>query len=138
MGSLSDTYENAMLDSILGDDHSARFPATVYLALFTTMPTDSTGGVEVVGGSYARVAVTNDSAEWPDAAGGVKTNGNDITFPAPTANWGNVVGWALMDDNVAAGTAHQVAWGELTAPTAVPNGAPAVKFPAGSLSISGD
>ena len=35
--------------------------AAIYLALFTAMPSDSGGGTEVSGGSYARVAITNNA-----------------------------------------------------------------------------
>lgn len=56
--SMSDYLEKKLLDhTFRGEVYTS--PATVHLALFTTMPVDDgTGGVEVTGGSYARQAVT--------------------------------------------------------------------------------
>jgi hypothetical protein len=69
----------------------------VYLALFTAMPTVAGGGTEVAGGSYARVAITNDAAEWPNMVAGVKANAIAKTFAEASANWGNIVGVGLFD-----------------------------------------
>jgi hypothetical protein len=67
--SLTNTYENYVLDAMLGGHRSDRFPATVYAVLFTALPAeDGTGGTEPAGGAYAPVAVANDTAHWPDAA----------------------------------------------------------------------
>jgi hypothetical protein len=77
-------------------DHTLRntaytSPATVYLALFTTMPTTAgTGGVEVVGGSYARQPTS-----FAAAASGSASSSAPVTFSAmPTAT---VVGAGLYD-----------------------------------------
>lgn len=72
-------------------------PATWYLGLSTTQPNaDGSGFTEPVGGSYGRVAITNNSTNFPAAAtaSGVtsKKNGAKFTFPNPTGNWGTV-GW---------------------------------------------
>ncbi len=83
------------------------FPATTYVALLTTNPTDDTGTalVEVSGGAYARQAITG-STGWSSIApvsGGSGTtpeqmsNAAVITFPTPTASWGTIVGIALYD-----------------------------------------
>lgn len=88
---LSTASKNRLLDLYLGGDHDAAFPATVYVALLT-----DSGTVEVTGGSYARVAVTNNDTNWPDASGGIKSNGTAITFPTATAAWGDVDSFALM------------------------------------------
>lgn len=90
-------YErNRILDARYGGGAYVK-PATVYVALFTAMPTVAGGGTEVAGGSYARVAVTNDAANWPNAANGVKSNANAINFPQATAAWGVVVGVGIFD-----------------------------------------
>jgi len=84
-------------------DHSVGKTAwtmpTAYMALFTTLPkSDGTGGVEVSGGSYARV--TTSGATW-NAAGGsapsFNSNAATISFPLSTASWGAVCGWGIMD-----------------------------------------
>lgn len=67
------------------------------MALYTAAPTDAGGGTEVTGGSYARVAVTNNSTNWPAAAAGAKSNGTVITFPTATADWGTIVAFAILD-----------------------------------------
>lgn len=72
-------------------------PGTVYVALYTAAPTDAGGGTEATGGSYARVAVTNNATNWPAAAAGAKSNGVAITFPTATADWGTVVAFAILD-----------------------------------------
>jgi hypothetical protein len=85
----SDTRERALADSQFGSGT----PATWYLALSTTTPNgDGTGFTEPVGGSYARVAITNNATNFPPAstADGVtaKRNGTKFTFVPPTGTWG--------------------------------------------------
>lgn len=72
-------------------------PATIYVALFTSAPSASGGGTEVSGGSYARVAVTNDATNFPDAVAGVKSNANPIAFPHATDAWGVITHGATFD-----------------------------------------
>jgi hypothetical protein len=112
VGSKADYLENKLLDLVLGATAFAA-PGTVYLALFTAMPSDSGGGTEVSGGSYARVAITNNATNWPAAAGGSKSNGTDIVFPAATADWGTLLGWGLFD---AASAGNLLYWGRLVGP----------------------
>ena len=82
-------------------------PATMYFGLITALTDVRAGTVtEVTGGSYARVAVTASLANFAgtQAAGstsassgtsGETSNNGAITFPAPTADWGAVVGWGM-------------------------------------------
>lgn len=94
--------------------------ATVYACLFTVLPTDSTSGTEPTGvGSYARVAITNNTTNWPNAAGGIKSNGTAITFPTASAAWGTIVGFGLANAS-SAGTV--IGFGSLSAPRAVVSG----------------
>ena len=72
-------------------------PASFWLALFTGVPSVSGGGTEVVGGSYARVEIVNNTTNWP-----VPTVGQIIcqfvaTFPTPTAPWGSIVAVGMYD-----------------------------------------
>lgn len=95
-------YErNRVLDSRYGGGGNYVPPATVYLALFTSMPTVSTGGTEASGGSYARVAVTNNNTNFPNSVAGVKSNGVAFTFVQATAGWGSIVGFGFFDALVA-------------------------------------
>lgn len=108
MGSKSDYLEAAVLNILGGTTPTV--PATVYVALFTTLPSDSGGGVEVSGGGYARVAVTNNSTNFPAASGGSKSNGTLIDFGTATLDWGDVIGWGIFD---AASSGNLLWWGQL-------------------------
>ena len=72
-------------------------PATVYVSLWTSDPTDAGSGTEVSGGSYARTSVT-----FAAPSNGVTTNDADVTFPTATASWG-VVGWIGINDAATSG-----------------------------------
>jgi len=135
MGSFSNFLEDEILDHVFG---AAAYtaPATVYVSLYTVTPTDaSASGTEVTGGSYARVAVTNNATNWPASSGGAKANGTAITFPAPTASWGTVVAFAIYD---AATVGNELAWGALTVNKTINNGDAAPSFAIGDLDITLD
>jgi hypothetical protein len=92
MAEFTDFMENKIIDHMLRNQ-SYTPPSTVYLALFTSAPSDAGGGTEVSGGSYARQAVTLSAA-----SGGASENSADITFPQATAaDWGTITHVALMD-----------------------------------------
>lgn len=126
--------ENALLDAFLGDDHIAAFGATVYFALFTATPNDTGGGTEVSGGSYARVAVTNNDTNFPAASSGSKVNGTRIEFPEATGSWGTVTHWGVFSAS-SVGTLY--AYGALSTSRSVVSG-DAPFYPAGGLEITCD
>lgn len=75
-------------------------PATWYLGLSLTVPNDDgTNFTEPTGGSYARLAVTNNPTNFAAAVttSGVTTKANNaaFTFTNPTGNWGQILyyGW---------------------------------------------
>jgi hypothetical protein len=70
--------------------------ATVYLALYTTDPTDADTGTEVTGGSYARQSIT-----FGAPSNGVSTNSAAIEFPQCTASWGAVTHVGIRDASTA-------------------------------------
>ena len=84
MAEMSNYLENAMINAVLRNT-SYTSPGTVYVALYTTDPTDADTGTEVSGGSYARTAVT-----FGAPSNGVSTNSASVTFPTATASWGTV------------------------------------------------
>lgn len=88
MAGLKQTRANAVLNSELGVSPSS----SRVLALYTVMPTATTAGTEVSGGSYARQSVA-----FTSASAGASSNSATVTFPAATAPWGTVVGWAVLD-----------------------------------------
>lgn len=132
-GSKSDYLENALLDHALGGGDYTR-PATVYAALFTVAPNDAGGGTEVTGGSYARVAITNNGTNFPSAVNGGKSNGAAITFPQATANWGTAVAMALFD---ASTNGNMLFWSTLV-PTRSIFAGDIASFPAGSVTFQED
>lgn len=135
-GSKSDYLEAALLNHVLGGTVFTP-PATIYLALYTATPSDAGGGTEVTGGSYARVAITNNSTNWPAATGTsptTKTSGAAFTFPAATADWGTIVAFGLFD---AASAGNLLYWGPLNTNKSVLNGDTA-DFAAGALLITED
>ena len=131
--SKSNFLEDKILDHVLGGGDYTR-PATVYVALYTAAPSDAGGGTEVSGGDYARAAVTNNSANWPAASGGSKSNGADITFPQATAGWGTVVAAGILDNSTGGNLLY---YGNLTASKTV-NAGDTLRFPAGNLAITED
>lgn len=93
------TLANKVLDHLFGGATYSR-ASTVYIALYTVAPAaDGTGGTEVSGGSYARVAIDNSvlAGNWTTATSGSKSNAKALVFPAATAGWGLVVAFALWD-----------------------------------------
>lgn len=138
MASFSDYLEAKVLDAILGQ---TALPAigTTYIALYTANPGEaSASGTEVTGGSYARVAFTNNTTNWPAASGTTptqKSNGVAITFPAPTANWGVVTGFAIYD---AATVGNELMWGVLSVSKTVNNGDAAPVFAINALVVTLD
>lgn len=127
----SDFLENKILDHILGASAYAA-PATVYIALFVSDPTDANNGTEVSGGSYARIAVTNNLTNWPAAVGGSKSNAAAITFVVATALWGTV-GWVGLYDAASGG--NLLYHGALTEPRTISSG-DQFSFPIGSLIVA--
>lgn len=132
MSSATDAEENNILKARFGGSLPTAV-ATWYVALTTTTPTDSAAGTEVTGGSYARVAVTNNTTNFPAPTVGVIANGAAFTFPAPTANWGTVTHFELWD---AASAGNRFYWGALTASRTVNNGDSAPSFAVSALTIT--
>ncbi len=120
MSGLGNTYELPLLDAVLGSNHGAAFPNTVYMALFTATPTGAGGGTEVATGSYTRIAVVNDSTNFANATSvsgvGTKTNATQILFPQATASWGTVSHWAFFDASTGGAI---VVFGKFLTPTAI-------------------
>jgi hypothetical protein len=96
MSEFSNFLENALINATL---RATTFtsPATVYVSLWTTDPTDAGSGTEVSGGSYARTAVTFDAP-----SNGATTNSAAVEFPQATASWGTV-GWIGLNDALSSG-----------------------------------
>lgn len=112
MSNLSNYLEQKLIDHIL-NEVAFSVPLTTYVGLFTTMPADDgTGGVEVTGGSYARVLVNQNGGASPTWDLGVSEgtgrqhgflvdNTHEVLFPQATADWGTVVGFGIFDASTA-------------------------------------
>ena len=98
MAEMSNYLENALLNATLNAT-TYTAPATVYVSLWTSNPTDAGDGTEVTGGSYARTAVSFATAS---GTSGNVLNDADVTFPTATASWGTV-GWIGINDAATAG-----------------------------------
>ena len=96
MAEMSTYLENALINATLRNT-SYTSPATVYMGLYTSDPTDANTGTEVSGGSYARVAVTMGAP-----SDGVSTNSAAIEFPQASGSWGTV-GWIGILDASSSG-----------------------------------
>jgi hypothetical protein len=108
MAGFTQTWENNILNRVFRNQ-TVTFPTTVYVALYTTNPTDTTEGTEVSGGGYARQAVTFGA---PSGNPAVISNSANVDFPVATANWGTITGFAIH--SAASGTGNMIIWGTLT------------------------
>lgn len=138
-GSKSDYLEAKLLDHVLGATVFTT-PSTVFIALFTASLSDSGGGTEVStsgGTGYARVSVTNNTTNWPNASGTSptsKSNGTTFTFPTATADWGTVVAFGIFD---ASSGGNLLYWATLNANKVVSNGDTA-SFSSSTITITED
>ena len=123
----TDYLEDEVLNHVLRN--IAYTPSTtIEIALFTTLPgEDSTGGVEVTGGSYARQTVT-----FAAPVAGVVANSGAVTFPQATAAWGTVLGIGLYED--VGGGANLLYFGGLSTTKNVDNG-DQLSFANGALTV---
>lgn len=91
MSAISNYLENKLIDATLrGLAYTS--PLNVYLALFTTDPTDAGIGVEVVGGAYARKEIT-----FGVDSNGASSNIVEVLYAVATANWGTVTHVGIYD-----------------------------------------
>jgi len=127
-GGFSTHLANEMLD------HTFKVGAygqpTIYVALSTTIPTD-TGNVTEPSppNGYAR----KDHAAWDAAAAGATENTGVLTFATPTGTWGECVHAAIYD---ALTTGNYLARGSITNQT--PGNGDTVRFNAGDLDVTLD
>lgn len=92
---MSNYLENALIN---GTIRATTFtaPSTIYIALYTSDPTDADTGTEVSGGSYARQSVT-----FAAPSNGVSASNATVTFPTATGSWGTVAYIGLRDASTA-------------------------------------
>ena len=103
-------------------------PTTVYVALYTVAPTDSTTGTEVTGGAYVRKAAAFTTT------GNEVTNSAAIEYPTATADYGTVVAVAVLD---ALTSGNMLAFASLAVNKTISTG-DVLRIPAGDLDITLD
>ena len=125
MAGFSDYLENKVVGHVFGGS-AYTAPSTLYVALYTSAPSDTGGGTEVSGGAYARqtaaFTVTNDTA----------SNTSAIEYPTATADYGTVVAVGIFD---ASSSGNLMAYANLTASKTVSTG-DVFRFDAGDLDIT--
>lgn len=155
MAAMSDFLENKLIDwffrgqalGVTGASAAAGTgPTSLYFALLTAAPSDTGGGTEVTGGSYARVTVAANTTNFDNTqqanttavssgATGTTRNSVAVTFPAPTANWGVVTHFAIYD---ATSAGNLLFWGALTTSKTVNNGDAAPSFAINAFTLQID
>lgn len=101
-------------------------PSTVYVALYTVAPTDSSVGTEVTGGGYVR-----QSASLTTTASDT-TNASAIEWPTATADYGTVVAVAVLD---ASSSGNMLAFAALDTNKTISTG-DVFRIPTGDLDIT--
>jgi hypothetical protein len=87
------------LDACYGSGRASVWPGTIYAHLFAGDPT--LGAAEITGGGYAPISIPNDSTHWPNAMGGLKTNGVTEQFPVSTGPWSAPATFFWLSDQAA-------------------------------------
>ena len=126
MSAISNYLENALINAVLRNIPYTS-PAAVYLALYTSDPTDANTGTEVTGGSYQRQKITFGAPN-----DGMVSNSNEILFPVATANWGTVTHIGILD---AATGGNLLFYGAVTTPKTISTN-DQLKINAGDISIT--
>jgi hypothetical protein len=126
MAEMSDFLENALINATLRNT-SYTSPSVVYIALYTSDPTDANTGTQVSGGSYAR-----QSATFGAPSNGTSTNSAAIEFPQATASWGTVTHIGILDALTSGNLLYHTA---LDTPKTIDTG-DIFKIAIGSLSVN--
>lgn len=145
MAAKSDYLENKIIDWLFRGQTFTP-PTTLFFGLLTANANDAGTLTEVSGGSYARVGVAASLANFAGTQGagttvassgtsGTTSNNGTITFPAPTANWGSIVGMGVWDASTGGNLLVYAALG--TAKT-VNSGDSAPSFAAGAFTYQDD
>jgi len=127
---ISDYLEQKIINHVLRNTAYTTPGTSIYVALFTSDPTDAGTGTEVSGTSYARVQVT----AWDSPASRATANTNTITFAQAGSNWGTVTHVGILD---ASSAGNLLFHGALTASKTVDSGV-TFSIAAGALDITLD
>jgi hypothetical protein len=126
MAEMSNFLENALVNATLRNT-SYTSPTTVFVALYTTDPTDADTGTEVSGNGYARQSVT-----FSAPSNGATSNSAAVEFPQATGSWGTVAYIGLRDASSGGNLLYHTA---LDASKTIATG-DVFRISAGSLSVT--
>ena len=126
MAAMSNYLENALISATLRNT-TYTSPSSVYVALFTSDPTDAGSGTEVSGGSYARQAAT-----FGAPSNGVSTISAAIEFPQASGSWGTVTHFGIYDADTSGNLLYH---GALTVSKAIDTG-DVFKFATSALTVT--
>ena len=134
MSAMTDFLEDAIRKHVFRTGSYTK-PTVLAVALYTAAPGEAGGGTEVTGGSYARVQRDPLDANWTAASAtdGLTDNAAALTFPTPTANWGLITHFSILD---ATSGGNFLFHGALTTSKNVNNGDPAPAFATGDLDVT--
>ena len=128
MSKMSDFLEQALVNHVLRSTPMPS-PSQVYLALFTSDPTDAGTGTEVgsTGTGYERQAIT-----FTVPVDGTTGNDSLVSFPVATTAWGTITHLAIYDSLIGG---NMLLHGPVT-PTHTVNASARIEVPAGAIQIS--
>lgn len=126
MAAMSNYLENALVNAVLRNT-AYTSPATVYVGLYTTDPTDANTGTEVSGNGYARQTAT-----FAAPSNGVSTTSATIEFPQATGSWGTVAYFGIFD---ASTSGNLLIHGALTTSKTIDNG-DVFRIASGNLTVT--
>jgi hypothetical protein len=142
MSQATDYLENRLIDHLFRGTTFTK-PAALYIALFTSAPSDADVGMEVTGAGYARGAMASIDATGKATPGGVAgassgssgqtSNAIEIGFPIPTASWGTVVAMGVYDTSTGG---NLLVWAMLASGRQILNGDPGPIFSVDALTIT--
>ena len=143
MGSKTNAFETSVLNHIfanaaisnIGD--ASGLPAgtegSLYIALFTATPSDSTAGTEATFGAYARQAVARTGTAWT-ISGNNCSNAAAVTFPECTSGSETINGFGIM---TAITGGDLLYWAAVDTPRAVATGV-TLEFAIGAIDVTED
>jgi len=103
MAEMSNYLENALINVTLRAT-SYTAPTTVYVALYTSDPTDADTGTECSGTSYARQSVT-----FSSPSNGATSNSAAVEFPQAGGSWGTITHIGIRDASTAGNLLYHTA-----------------------------
>ena len=126
MAALSNYLENALINATLRNTAYSS-PATVYVGLFTSDPTDAGSGTEITGNSYARKSMAFNAP-----SNGASTNSAAVEFDQATGTWGTITHFGILD---ALTSGNLLYHGALTTSKTIETG-DVFKFAAASVTVT--